>query len=165
MNRRRFLQTSVAIAASAAVAGCPLQDGNRDSATIDDYADADASAAVVRRAPEPQAPYEDSVGEVSPQESDALAIEGLVYQRAGERGLVVSGDATNTGDRQFAVVEVRVLLYERDDSTGAVDESTGEEVTHGSLDPGETWQWAAIFGSEPEFEVELFSVEAAANFA
>lgn len=165
MNRRRFLKTSVAVAASAAVAGCPLQNGGRSSASIDDRDDADASVAVVRRAPEPQAPYENSVGDVSPRESDALAIGGLIYQRAGERGLVVSGDATNTSDSQFGAVEVQVTLYRRDDATEEVEDSTGETVTRGSLDSGETWQWAAIFGSEPAFEVELFSVEAAANFA
>lgn len=165
MHRRRFLQTGGITAVSIAVAGCPATgDDAPANRNIDGPDDADAMVVVTRNAPQNQAPFEDSVEDLPPQESDAMTVGGVIFQRAGERGLVVAGDLTNTAEDPFELVNVEVVLYDRSD-VGAVLDSTGRQTVHGELDPGSTWQWATLFREEPDFEIDYFTVQALASFA
>jgi|AntRauMinimDraft_4_1070384.scaffolds.fasta_scaffold00788_4 hypothetical protein len=158
MNRRTFLRTTGLAAASVGVAGC-TGDGGGDGAS-----GADVSASVVRNAPENPAPAADAVGPVTHQESDVLLLENLLFQRAGEKGLVVAGDATNDGDRPFEELAVEVTLYDQNDAGDDILDSVTERAEHDRLDAGDTWQWAATFDDEPAFEIDRYSVESTADY-
>lgn len=171
MNRRTFLRTTGLAATSAVIAGC-TGDGAGDGggaggggAADDGGSGADVSASVVRSAPENPAPAADAVGPVTHEESEVLLLEGLVFQRAGEKGLVVAGDATNDGDRPFEELSVEVTLYDQNDAGDDILDSVTERTEHDRLAAGDTWQWAATFGEEPAFEIEVYSVEATADYA
>lgn len=159
MNRRTFLRTTGLAAASASLAGCTGTGDDADGGA----SGADVSASLVRNAPENPAPAEDAVGSVTHQESDVLLLEGLVFQRAGEKGLVVAGDATNDGDRAFEELSVEVTLYDQNESEDDVLDSTSVRTDHGRLAAGDTWQWAATFDEEPAFEIDRYAVEATAD--
>ncbi|GAB3679973.1 hypothetical protein GCM10028857_02030 [Salinarchaeum chitinilyticum] len=165
MNRRTFVQTTVAAAASVGLAGCPGSGTNGGGSSTISADDADVEVAIGRNAPENQAPYEDSVTEVPPQGSDALSLENVIFQRAGERGIVVAGDSTNTGDSALQPVNVVVALYDRDQEGSGVHDSVSARTEYGRLETGETWQWAVTFGDEPPFPIDYFTVQVLANFA
>lgn len=165
MNRRTFVQTALAATASVSLAGCPGSDTNKGGSPTISSDNADVEIAIGRNAPENQAPYEDSVSDVSPQDSDALSLENVIFQRAGQRGIVVAGDTTNKGDSAFELLNVEVALYNRDEEGAGVHDSTTEQIEHGRLETGETWQWAATFGSEPSFPIDYFTVQVLANYA
>lgn len=93
---------------------------------------------LVRNAPENPGPYEDPVGTVTPQESEELVLDGFTFQHAGEKGLVVAGDATNTGDRQFQNAVVEVTLHDRNETEDELLDSASEQTSHERLDAGET---------------------------
>jgi hypothetical protein len=128
MMRRRFIQTVGIGTATASLAGCTASDGD----------EADVSVTLVRNAPENPGPYEDPVGTVTPQESEELILEGFTFQRAGQKGLVVAGDATNTGDRQFQNVAVEVTLHDRHETEDELLDSASEQTSHENLDAGES---------------------------
>ena len=170
MNRRQFIRTAGVVSAGIALGGCSgspdaAADTTDTTATTDDPASIapDVSVAVVRNASEDPEPYEDPSGTVVPQESDALALEKVIFQRAGERGVVVSGDVVNTADRPFESVAVEVTLYDEDPSEEAVAQSTKKQTTHGRLGVDRTWQWATTF-DEPDFEIDYYAVEATAGY-
>lgn len=130
-----------------------------------DADDADVSVSVVNKVPEDPGPFEnESVAAITEQESDALALDGIIFQRAGQKGLVVSGDATNTSGRTFDAITVEVTLYDENDTEDRILDSTTERDNHGQLDAGETWQWAATFGEQPEFQLDSYAVTVAANY-
>jgi hypothetical protein len=159
MNRRTFLQATGLAATSAGLAGCTGAGGG------DTDSGADVSATVVRNAPENPAPAADAVGPVTHQESDVLLLANLIFQRAGEKGVVVAGDATNDGDQAFEDVTVEVSLWDADESEDANPQSATAQTDHGRLAAGETWQWAATFEEDPGFEIEHYAVTATANYA
>ncbi|WP_276255481.1 FxLYD domain-containing protein [Halomontanus rarus] len=156
MNRRKFVWTISAVIASCGLAGCTVFENGEN--------DADVSATVVRNAPENPGPYEDAVGPVTPQESDALSLDEFTFQRAGQKGVVVAGDAANTGDQPFGSVNIEVTLFDENESEDSIFDSASEQAEHGRLEAGETWQWAATFDDEPEFQIDYYSVEASANY-
>lgn len=157
MNRRHFLRVTGIAAASVATAGCGGY-GTRDED------DADVSVTVVRNAPDNPGPFVESAETVTEQGSEALAVDGIVFQRAGEKGLVVAGDATNTSDRAFGTITVAVTLYDEHETEDELLDSTTEEAERGRLGVGETWQWAATFGERPAFDVDYYAVTAAADY-
>lgn len=159
MDRRTFIRTAGIVATSAGLAGCTGTGGGADG-----DGGADVSAAVVRNAPENPAPAADAVGPVTNQESDVLLLENLVFQRAGQKGVVVAGDATNDGDRAFEELSVEVTLFDQNDSDDDVLDSATERTEHGRLDAGQTWQWAATFEDDPAFEIDRYAVESTADF-
>ncbi|MFW6265876.1 MAG: FxLYD domain-containing protein [Halanaeroarchaeum sp.] len=161
MNRRRFIQVGGAVAAGAGLSGCGGPGSDEDDT---DDGEADVRVSVVRNAPENPGPYEDPGGTVTPQESDALALDGVIFQRAGEKGLIVAGDATNTSDRPFASLSVEVTLYDENETGDELLDSVSTQTEHGSLDAGETWQWAATFDDQPEFEIDYYSVVATGSY-
>lgn len=126
---------------------------------------ADVSATVIRNAPENPAPAEDAVGPVTDQESDVLLLANLIFQRAGEKGVVVAGDATNDGDQAFSDVTIQASLWDADVPEDANPQSATTQTDHGRLEAGATWQWAATFEEDPGFEIEHYAVQAAANYA
>lgn len=162
MNRRTFLRTTSVAAASAVLAGCTGTGSDEGTGTA---AEADVSATVVRNAPENSGPYEDAVGTVTNQEADELDFENLQFQRAGQQGLVVAGDLTNTADRAFESVAVEVTLYDANEAEDDILDSASQQTDHGELAAGDTWQWAATFEEEPEFEIDHYAVEATADYA
>lgn len=166
MNRRTFLRTTGLAAASAGLAGCTGtgDGGGGGGGGGDAGSGADVSAAVVRNAPDNPAPAADAVGPVTHQESDVLLLANLIFQRAGEKGLVVAGDATNDGDRPFEELSVEVTLYDQNDTGDDILDSVTERTEHDRLDAGGTWQWAATFENEPAFEIDRYSVEATADY-
>jgi len=158
MNRRTFLRATSLAAVSAGLAGCT---GTSDSGG----GDVDVSTTVVRNAPENPAPAADAVGPVTQQESDVLLLADLVFQRAGERGVVVAGDATNDGDRAFSDVTVEVSLWDGNASEDDIADSATAQTDHGRLEASDTWQWAATFEEDPRFEIARYAVTATANYA
>lgn len=153
--------------AGIGLAGCSgAPDATADTTEPTDDAASiapDVSLAVVRNASENPEPYEDPSGTVVPQESDALALEEVIFQRAGERGIVVSGNLVNTAGRPFVNVAVEVILYDENPEEDGVSDSESLRTTHGRLDADSYWAWATTFG-EPEFEVDYYSVEATARY-
>lgn len=166
MNRRGFLRTGCVVALSAGLAGCSGLGSDADTTTAVAAADdVDVTVAVVRNAPENPGPYEDPAGTVAPQESEALALEGIVLQRAGQQGLVVAGDAVNVGDRPLADLTVEVTLYDENTVEDEIFDSASERTGRDRLAAGDTWQWAATFGDEPEFQIDYYAVVATASYA
>jgi hypothetical protein len=166
MKRRQFIQTVGIGTATASLAGCTDSDGTPDETTDEASGDdVDVSAIVVRNAPENPEPYENPVGTVAPQESDELTLDGFTFQRAGEKGLVVAGDATNTGDRPFQNVVVEITLHDRHETEDELLDSVSVQTSHERLDTGETWQWAVTFDDEQEFEIDYYVVRATASYA
>lgn len=153
--------------AGIGLAGCSgAPDVGADTTdTTDDAASIapDVSLAVVRNASENAEPYEDPAGTVVPQESDAIALDEVIFQRAGGRGIVVSGNLTNAADRPFVNVAVEVTLYDENQTADGLLDSVSLRTTHGRLDADSYWAWATTFG-EPEFEVDYYSVEATARY-
>jgi|AntRauTorcE11898_2_1112593.scaffolds.fasta_scaffold05233_4 hypothetical protein len=166
MNRRQLIQTVGIGAATAGLAGCSAPDDSADGATDGaSGGDADVSVVVVRNAPENPGPYEEPVGTVSPQESDQLALNEFTFQRAGEKGLVVAGDAANIGDRPLENVVVEVTLNDKNETEDELLDSASKQTSRERLETGEEWQWAATFREEPEFEIDYYVVEATADYA
>ncbi|MXR41800.1 hypothetical protein GRX01_10690 [Halobaculum sp. WSA2] len=167
MNRRTLIRTTGIASAGIGLAGCSgAPDAGADTTEpTDDVASVapDVSLTVVRNASENPEPYEDPAGTVVPQESDALALDEVIFQRAGERGIVVSGNLSNTADRPFVHVAVEVILYDENETEDGLLDSATLRTTHGRLDAGNYWAWATTFG-EPEFEVDYYSVEATARY-
>ncbi|WP_256301854.1 FxLYD domain-containing protein [Haloarchaeobius salinus] len=153
MKRRQFIQTVGVGTATVSLAGCTASDGD----------EADVSVTLVRNAPENPGPFEDPVGTVTPQESEELIIDGFTFQRAGQKGLVVAGDARNTGDRPLQNVVVEVTLHDRNESEDELLDSASEQSSHERLDTGETWQWATTF-DEQEFQIDYYVVKATASY-
>lgn len=162
MNRRTFLRTTGVAVASAGLAGCT--GTGDDGGGGGDGSGADVSAAVVRNAPENPAPAADAVGPVTHQESDVLLLADLVFQRAGQKGVVVAGDATNDGGQAFEELSVEVTLYDQNESEDGILDSLTARTEHERLDPGDTWQWAATFDEDPAFEIDRYAVEATADY-
>jgi len=150
---------------SVGLAGCPAttDDGGR-TREIDGPETADVVESIGRTAPEAQAPFEDSVEDVPPQDAAEITLNGIIFQRAGERGLVIAGDLMNTGDQTFGIVSVETVIYDRDQDTKQVLESEQRETERGNLDAGETWQWATLYRSEPDYTIDYFTIRALANF-
>lgn len=166
MKRRHFVQTVSIGTITAGLAGCGSPSGTTDETTdVTDSDDADVSVTVVRNAPEDPGPYEDPVGTVEPQESEELALDGFTFQQAGEKGLVVVGDATNIGDRQFRNVVVEVTLHDTNETEDELLDSVSQQTSQDRLDTGETWQWATTFDDEQEFEIDYYVVRATASYA
>jgi hypothetical protein len=163
MKRRQFGRTAGVAGASLTLGGCTqIRSDRGDAGEADDVGDPDVSVTVVRNVPENPGPYEDPGGTATPQESDALALNGIVFQRAGDKGLVVAGNAVNTGSSELSGVTVEVTLY--DETQGDTSERVNGRTERGSLGIGEAWEWAVTFGEKPEFEVNYYSVEATANY-
>lgn len=166
MKRRQLIQTVGIGAATATLAGCAGPGGASGETTdAPDRDDADVSVTVVRNAPENPGPYEEPVGTVEPQESDELALNKFTFQRAGEKGIVVAGDATNIGDRPLQNVVVEVTLHDTNEAEDELLDSASEQTSRERLDTGDTWQWAATFDDEQEFEIDYYVVRATANYA
>lgn len=171
MNRRTFLRTTGVAVASAGIAGCtgtgdsPADGGGGGGGGGDTDGEADVSATVIRSAPENPAPAADAVGPVTHQESDVLILSDLVFQRAGQKGVVVAGDATNDGDQAFSDVTIHASLWDADEPEDANPQSATTQTDHGRLEAGATWQWAATFEEDPGFEIEHYAVTATANYA
>lgn len=166
MHRRQFVRTAGIVTLSVGLAGCPASDGEGTAMRdIDGPDDADVVEAIGRTAPDAQAPFEDSVEDVPPQDSEALDLSGIIFQRAGERGIVIAGDLTNTGDDPLGIVNVETTLYDRGDDGEAVLDSTSRQTERSDLDPDETWQWATLYRDEPDYEIDYFAVQALGNFA
>ena len=173
MNRRTFLRTTGVAVASAWIAGCTGTDdgggsgggGGGGGGGGETGSDADVSATVVRNAPDNPAPAADAVGPVTHQESDVLLLTNLIFQRAGEKGLVVAGDATNGGEQAFEDVTVEVTLYDENEAEDGILDSTSVQTDRGQLAAGDTWQWAATFDEEPAFEIDHYAVQATADYA
>lgn len=166
MHRRRFVRAAGIAAVSVGLAGCPATsgDGGNRATDISGPEEADVVESMGRTAPEAQGPFEDSVEDVPPQDAEELTFDGLIFQRAGERGLVIAGDLTNTGDQPLGLVVIQSVIYNRDQDTEQVVESEESETERNGLDAGETWNWATLFRSEPEFEIDYYTVRALANF-
>jgi hypothetical protein len=95
----------------------PAPGGTPDeTADVAIAGDADVPVTPVRNVPENPGPYEDPVGTVTPPESEGLILDGFTFQRAGQKGLVVAGDATNNGDRGFQNVVVEVTRHDRNET-------------------------------------------------
>lgn len=166
MNRRNLIRMTGIASAGIGLAGCSGAPEADDTTDTTDEAESNApevSVVVVRNASENPEPYEDPSGTVVPQESDAIALDGVIFQRAGDRGIVVAGDVNNTGDRPFESVTIEVTLYDENPTEDGILDSASKETTHGSLGTGRTWQWATTF-DEPEFEIDYYSVEATADY-
>ncbi|MFD1600825.1 FxLYD domain-containing protein [Halobellus rarus] len=164
MKRRQFIQTVGIGTATASLAGCTAPGGTPDGTTdVANGDEADILVTLVRNAPENPGPYEDPVGTVTPQESEELILDGFTFQRAGEKGLVVAGDATNAGDRQLQNVVVEVTLHDRNETEDEILDSASEQTTHERLDTGETWQWATTF-DEQEFQIDYYVIRATASY-
>jgi len=165
MKRRHLIQTACIGTATIGLGGCVGPGGTRDETTDEDTGDdADVAVIIVRNAPENPGPYDDPVGTVEPQESDELTLDELTFQRAGEKGLVVAGDTTNTGDRPFQDVEIAVTLNDRHETEDELLDSASERTSRDRLGDGETWQWALTFG-EQAFEIDYYVVRATADYA
>ncbi len=149
-------------AASAALAGCTGTGADDGGGTGDE---ADAAAVIVRNAPENPGPYEEGVAPLTNHESEELALESVQFQRAGQKGLVVAGDLVNASDRAFESVSVEVTLYDSNENQDDILDSASKESEHGDLEAGATWQWAATFEEEPEFEIDHYGVAATADYA
>ncbi|WP_248516480.1 FxLYD domain-containing protein [Salinarchaeum laminariae] len=165
MNRRQFVRTALTATATVGVAGCSGSGTNSGGAPDVDPDTADVEVAIGRNAPQNQSPYEDSVGNVVPRESEELSMSDVIFQRAGERGIVVAGDATNTGDRVLRPLNAEVVLYNRDEEGHGVRDATSTQAERDRLGAGDTWQWAVTFGSDPSFPIDYFTVQIVANFA
>lgn len=142
-----------------------MGDGGRATRDIDGVDDADVVEAIGRTAPGVQAPFEDSVEDVPPQDSEALDLSGIIFQRAGERGIVVAGDLTNTGDDSLGIVNIETTLYDRAEDGQAVYDSTSRQTERSDIESGETWQWATLYRDEPDYEIDYFAVQALGRFA
>lgn len=166
MNRRQFVRTVGVGTAAASLAGCSGSVGG-SGGTVDGASgdDADVSVTIVRNAPENPGPLEDPVGTVTEQESNELVLDGFIFQRAGQKGLVVAGDARNEGDRPFQDVAVEVTLNDTNEARDELFDSANVQTSRERLDTGDTWQWAATFDEEPEFEVDYYVVRATASYA
>lgn len=164
MNRREFIQTAGIVAASASLAGCPGSGGaGGDSPSVIEGGQPDVSTSLVRSVPQDQRPFEDSVEPVNPEPGTVLTLSDLVFQQAGPRGVVVAGEANNSGDRQFEAVVLTVTLYNVGEDVTGAEGSTRIELERGTLEAGETWQWSATF-EDPPAELDFFSIDAVANY-
>lgn len=164
MNRREFVRTAGIVATGVSLAGCPGGDGgDDDSPSVIEGGQADVRTSIVHGAPQDQAPYEDSVELDVPEQDSVLVLRELVFQRGGPRGIVVAGEATNTGDRQLEAVLVTTTLYNVGDANGAVQGSKRLEESRVGLDAGATWQWAMTF-NDPPVDVDYFGIDAIANY-
>lgn len=164
MKRRQFIQTIASGATTASLAGCNAPRRATDETTdVVNGDDADVSVTLVRNAPENPGPYEDPNGTITPQESEELLFDGFTFQRAGQKGLVVAGDATNAGDRPLQNVVVEVTLHDSNETEDELLDSASEQTGHERLDTNETWQWAVTFG-EQEFQIDYYVVKATASY-
>lgn len=164
MNRRQFIRTAGIVAATAGLAGCPGSDsGGGDSPSVIEGGQADVRTSIIHGAPEETDPFEDSVDVEVPLQDNVLVLDGLVYQPAGPRGLVISGNATNEGDRRLEAVVLTATVYTVGGADGGSRESESVEESHAGLDVGATWQWAATF-SDPPDEIDFFGIDAIANY-
>lgn len=160
MNRRRFILTAGSIAASAAVAGCAGGPGSSGGAG----GSAAASTTVVQNVPE-EAGSDASPGTdggspaVTETGAEELLLESIIYQPAGQKGLVVAGELRNRSDRAFEETHVEVTLYDGNEATDEILDRVQEQVSRDEpLEAGNTWQWAATFRDKPSFPVDYFSV-------
>lgn len=158
MNRRRFARTAASIAATAGVAGCL---GGGDGAAEG----SDVSVTVVQNAPNGDSGDVRADRDVTETGAEGILLESIVFQRAGEKGLVVAGELVNRGDRAFGSVGVEVTLYDANEVEDDLLDSASSDHQDGRLAPGDTWQWAVTIPDDPAFQIDYFAVTARAQYA
>lgn len=154
MDRREFVYAAGGVAVSAALAGCSLPGQSDGETTV--------SETVVRDVPGD----EDDGGDYSVTEtaSPHVAVNGVIFQRAGQKGAVVAGDVENDGNHAFESVTAEVSLYDENEVEDDILDSTVQQTSRDSLDPGATWQWAVTFRDTPLPEIDYYAVTARGEY-
>lgn len=157
MNRRQFIQTGGSIAVSTAIAGCAGGPGSGDGGDV-------ARTVVVQNVPEAagaDATPGDNEGSAAVTETEAeeVLLESIIYQPAGQKGLVVAGELQNRSDQSFEEASVKVTLYDENEAQDNILDSGSNWAEYDeNLGAGNTWQWAVTFQEQPTFPVDYFSV-------
>lgn len=167
MNRRRFVRAAASIAATAGVAGCA---GGPPGPAGTDGADgaggnADVSTTVVQNVPDGDGADPRADRDVTETGAGNVLLESIVFQRAGEKGLVVAGELVNRSDRAFEEVAVEVTLFDANEVEDDLLDSASADYRDGRLAPGNTWQWAVTIPDDPAFRIDYFAVTARAQYA
>lgn len=145
MDRRQFLASAGSIAL-ASLAGC-IGSGVGQSTV--------AREVVVRSGPADEGSEQ---RQETPTDSSALDVTNLIFQRAGDRGVVVAGDVENAAQQSFSAVEVEVTLFDENEVEDDLLDSMTRQATQGGLDPGAAWQWAVKFPNDPVPEIDFYAI-------
>jgi hypothetical protein len=158
MERRTFVRGACIVATSVGLAGCTLGPGRADDETETPASEGDAVETIARDVPSDEEDVVQTPQDVDTVESDFIDLDGVRFQRAGEKGIAVSGDAENAADRTFEDFYVEVTLYDQNEAEDELLDSTSEQEDHDEFEPGETWQWAVTFGDEPLPNIDYYTV-------
>lgn len=157
-TRRQFLSAAGTVAAGVTLAGCTGDDDGAGSGEFD------VTARIVSDAPKPlnENPSEVTPN-VTPANAEALSLNDVLLQRAGPKGILVSGDVSNDADESFSEILIESQLYDsREGET--VYNSIANQTRHDGLPAGEQWQWAVKFTDDPVFTIDYYAVTARGRY-
>lgn len=154
MRRRQFVVTAGSVLLSSGLAGCTLGDEAGPGTAV--------TETVVKDVPGNE--DEGVVDSVTSTSSPDIALNGIRFQHAGQKGILVAGDFVNRSGRAFEEAVVEVALYDENETTDELLDRVVEQETRETVPPGEGWQWAATFRNSPLPEIDYYSVTARGKY-
>lgn len=154
MNRRKFIATAGAGAASLALAGCTGEEGN--GGQNEEEPGETPQPGDEQITPADEGVFDLEEGEVTAEETLKVTMSSLF--KTEDEGAGVMGTVKNTGEVPYTYVEAQATLYdETDDVLGEFFDNTEEEAID-DLGAGEIWQFSIFFDRADLGEAASYSI-------